>query len=158
MDWMFTYETLPLARSLPTLLSFRSLLISSFSIVPCLSLENLPLILNVLHLQDQLFSSILYWWRNHCSLPSWKHSFRLLNFSLGRSSSAKILSSDLTLLIHLLIPASLLSILIMSSSLTSQVSLPCSITLRTNAKLYLVIRLDNPVMFVCWFAHAGHLD
>ena len=134
MDWMFTYETLPLARSLPTLLSFRSLLISSFSIVPCLSLEKLPLILNVLHLQDQVFSSILYRWPNHCNLPSWKHSFRLLNFSLGRSSSAKILSSDLTLLIHLLIPASFLSILIISSSLTSQVSLLCSITLHTHAE------------------------
>ena len=46
-----------------------------------------------------------------------KHSFRLLNFSLNRSSSSEILSSALTLLIHLIIPASLLSGLITSSTL-----------------------------------------
>ena len=58
----------------------------------------------------------------------------LLNFSLVLSSSAETLYSGIKLHLHLTILASFFSGLIPSSSLTGQVSLPCSIMLRTYPK------------------------
>ena len=85
-------------------------------------------------LLDKALSSILSKWPNHCSIPSCIHFIISFNFSLVLSSFAEILSSGLTLNIHLTILASLLSSLITSSSLTGQVSLLFSITLRTYAE------------------------
>ena len=77
---------------------------------------------------DQDLSSILSRWPNHCGPLSCKHFLILFNFSLVLSSF-KIISSDLTLHIHLTTLALFLSSLITSSSLTDQVVnslIPCT--------------------------------
>ena len=112
-----------LAKSLLTLLSFISHLITTFHVFLGCHLRKLPLTLKVLYLRDQAFSSILSSRPNHCSLLSCKHCFMLFNFSLV-----------LTLLIYLTILASFLSSLITCSSLTGQDWLPYSITLNTHAE------------------------
>ena len=56
---------LSLAMSLLTFLSFSSLLITSFHVFFGLPLEKLPLTLKVLHLLDQVLSSILSRYSNH---------------------------------------------------------------------------------------------
>ena len=83
-------------------------------------------------------SSILSRWPNHCSLISYKYFLMLVNFSLFLSYSPEILSSGLTLHIHLSILASLLSGLINSSSLNSQISFPYSRALCTHAEYNLL--------------------
>ena len=71
----------------------------------------------------------------------------LFNFSNARSSSSEILSSDLTLNIHLTMLSSFLSSLIWSSSLTGQVSLPYSTRLRTHAEYNLPFApKDKPLL------------
>ena len=72
--------------------------------------------------------------QSHFCLLSCKYSLMLFNFSLVLSSSAEILSSGLTLHIHLTFLVSVLCTLITSPSLTGQVSRPYRITLRTHAK------------------------
>ena len=115
-------------------LSFRSLLITSFHVFLGHPLAKLPLTLKVLHLLDQAVSSVLSRWPNHCSLLYCKYSFILINFSLILSFSAEILSSGLTLHIHLTFLSSFVSSLITSLSLTDQVSLLHSIILRAHAE------------------------
>ena len=81
----------------------------------------------------------------------------LFKFSLVLHSSAEILSSDLTLHIHLTILVWFISSLITSSSLTDQVSHPYNIMLHTHAEHnlpfpkfhktdHLIICLDNPLL------------
>ena len=60
-----------------------------------------------------------------------------LHFSLVQRSSAKILSSDVTLHIQVTITRSFLSGLIIQSSLSGQISLTYSIILHTHAKFNL---------------------
>ena len=72
--------------------------------------------ISVLHLLNHTLSSILSICSNHCSLLSCKRSLMLFSFSLVFSSTLKILSSGLTLHIHLTIPAPFLASLVPSSS------------------------------------------
>ena len=65
----------------------------------------------------------------------------LFNFSQVLSSLAKMLSSGLTLHIHLTVIAPFLSSLAKSSYLTDQVSLPYSITMGTCAHLFPEVKL-----------------
>ena len=114
----------------PCWLSFLS---DHFWSLPCFLWSNLhgklPLALKVLHLLDQAVTSFQSRRQNHCSLLFCKHSPILFNFSLGVSFSTEILSSGLTVNIHLTILSSFLYCLITSSSSNDQVSLPYSITL-----------------------------
>ena len=96
---------------------------------------------------DKALYSILSIWPNHCSLLSCKHSLTLFNFSLVISSCTELLSSGLTLYIHLTILAPFLSSLITSSSLTGQVPLPYSITLHTHVD-HLEFLLHHPVLIL----------
>ena len=139
MGWKVSYERLPSIfifsyALVLTFLSFKWLLITAFHVFLGHSLGKLTLTLKVLHLLDQELSSILSRWSHHCSLPPCKHSLMLFNFSLILIFSEEILSSGLTLQVHLTIHTSFLSSLITFSSLTGQVSLPYSITLCTHAE------------------------
>ena len=120
--------------SLLTFFSFISLLITSSDVFLGLPLGKLRLTLKVLHLLDEALSSTLSRCPNHCSCLSCKHSLTLFNFSIVLISSAEILFSGLSLHIYFAILASFLSSLITSSSLTGQVSLSYSMTLRTHAE------------------------
>ena len=82
-------------KSLLTLLSFRSLLITLFHVLLGRPLGKLTLMLKVLYLLHKAFSFTLFRWPNHCNHLSCKDSFMLFNFSLVLSSSAEILSSGL---------------------------------------------------------------
>ena len=67
---------------------------------------------------------ILFKCTNHSNLPFYKHSLVVIYWSLYLSSTADMLSSDLTFYIHQTIYASVPPNLITSSSLTGQISLP----------------------------------
>ena len=121
MGWTVSYDRLSsisLLSCLLTFVSFRSFLITSFHVFLGHPLGKLALALKILHLLDQLLSSILSRLSNHCIVLSCKHSLMLFNFSLVLSSSAEILSSDLTLHNHLTILAPFLSSMLTFSSLT----------------------------------------
>ena len=109
---------LSLNKSLLNFFSFRLCLITSFHVFLGCPQRKLSLTSKVVHLLDQAFSPILSRLPNHCSPLSCKHCFELFSFSLVLSSSADLLSFDLTLLIHLTILASFLTSPIAFSSLT----------------------------------------
>lgn len=99
MGQTVSYERFPVISVFSQVLTdfpifLRSLLIYSFHIFLGCPLEKLLLPLAVVHSLDQALFSIRS--PNHCTLLSCKHCLMLFNFSLFLSSSAKILSSDLT--------------------------------------------------------------
>ena len=124
-----------LAMSFSAFLSLRLLQITSFLVFQGRHLGELLLTLKFLYLLEQAFSFILSGWLNHCSLLSCKHSF-IPPLSLVLSSSSGIISSCLTLHVNLIILASFFSRVI-TSSLTGQALLLCSIMLCTHAEYYL---------------------
>ena len=98
----------------------------------------LPKTSKILHLLNQALSSTFSRWPNHYILPWSNHSLLPFRISLVLSSSAEILSSSLTLHIHLNVFASVLSSLLLLSSLTCQVPLPYNITLCSHAEYNLL--------------------
>lgn len=82
MGWTVSYEAFFSARPLLTFFSFRLPLITSIHVLLGHHLGKLPLTLEILHLLDQILSSVLSRSTNNCSLLSCRHSLMLFNFSL----------------------------------------------------------------------------
>lgn len=109
---------------------------------------------------------ILFRCTNHSNLPFYKHSLVVIYWSLYLSSTADMLSSDLTFYIHQTIYASVPPNLITSSSLTGQISLPRIILHKTTGhnlpsvpKIKPLVRKSSkslkvtyPLFFFCWNA------